>query len=137
MMLSTASETAMRSKVCKVRINNLSCSYKSVRVQSLWMDQYTRHNASVKALVPASQLLVYRVGEGWERLCQFLELQVPTIPFPHENKAGQAGNIVEKYLRFGIFQQGEREVRRCLLAVSASLALTVLAGFYVRKCLKP
>ena len=100
------------------------------------MDQYTRHNASVKALVPASQLLVYRVGEGWERLCQFLELQVPTIPFPHENKAGQAGNIVEKYLRFGIFQQGEREVRRCLLAVSASLALTVLAGFYVRKCLK-
>ena len=48
----------------------------------------------------------------------------------------EAGNIVEKYLRFSIFQQGEREVRRGLLTLSASLALSVLAGFYVRRCLK-
>ena len=100
------------------------------------MDQYSRHNASVKALVPASQLLVYKTGEGWERLCQFLEVQVPSTPFPHQNKAGAAGNIVEKYLRFSIIRQGEREVRRGLLTLSASLALSVLAGFYVRRCLK-
>ena len=100
------------------------------------MDQYRRHNAAVKGLVPPSNLLVYRVGEGWDRLCQFLELQVPTVPFPHENKAGQAGNIVEKYLQFGIFRQAEGEVRRSLVTVSFSLAVTVLAGFYLRKCLK-
>ena len=135
MMLSTASETALRSKVSKVMavlsIVGMKCS-----LQSLWMDQYSRHNASVKALVPASQLLVYKTGEGWERLCQFLEVQVPSTPFPHENKGGAAGNIVEKYLRFSIFQQGEREVRRGLLTLSASVALSVLAGFYVRRCLK-
>ena len=87
-------------------------------------------------MVPSSHLLVYKVGEGWDRLCHFLELQVPTVPFPHENKAGQAGNIVEKYLQFGIFRQAEGEVRRSLVTVSFSLAVTVLAGFYLRKCLK-
>ena len=61
------------------------------------MDQYRRHNAAVKAVVPAAQLLVYRVGEGWEPLCQFLETEVPPLPFPHENKAGQAGNIVDNF----------------------------------------
>ena len=136
MMLSTASETALRSKVSKVMVVVSVLGMKCSPVQSLWMDQYSRHNASVKALVPTSQLLVYKTGEGWERLCQFLEVQVPSTPFPHENKGGAAGNIVEKYLRFSIFQQGEREVRRGLLTLSASVALTVLAGFYVRRCLK-
>ena len=64
--------------------------------QSLWEDQYLRHGAAVRASVPSSHLLVYRVGEGWDRLCHFLELQVPHSPFPQENKAGQAGNIVDK-----------------------------------------
>ena len=100
------------------------------------MDQYRRHNAAVKATVPSPQLLVYRVTDGWEPLCQFLETEVPTIPFPHENKAGQPGNIVEKYLKFGIFQQAEREVRRSLLTISLSLSVSILAGFYLRKCLK-
>ena len=53
----------------------------------MWLDQYRRHNAAVKALVPASNLLVYKVGEGWDKLCQFLEVEVPSVPFPHENKA--------------------------------------------------
>ncbi len=24
-------------------------------------------------------------GEGWERLCEFLDVPVPDVPFPHEN----------------------------------------------------
>ena len=53
------------------------------------MDQYRRHNAAVKAVVPASQLLVYRVGEGWDRLCQFLQVEVPYTSSQHENKGAR------------------------------------------------
>ena len=100
------------------------------------MDQYRRHNAAVKAVVPASQLLVYRVGEGWDRLCQFLELDVPDSPLPHENKAGQEGNIVDKTHKFDVYQETLREARCTLLTVGLSLSLAVLGGFYLKKYLK-
>ena len=102
----------------------------------MWKDQYRRHNAVVKALVPASQLLVYRVGEGWERLCQFLQAEVPDSPFPHENKAGQAGNIVEKYQQFNIFRRAETEVRRSLLTLSLAVSASVIAGWLLTKSLR-
>ena len=88
--------------------------------------------------MPPSNLLVYKVGEGWDRLCQFLELEVPAVPFPHENKAGQAGNIVEKYLNFNIFRRGETEVRRGLLTLGLSVSLTLMAGWLLLdKSLRP
>ena len=36
------------------------------------------------------------MGEGWERLCSFLGHPVPPTPWPHENRAGSKGNIVER-----------------------------------------
>ena len=102
----------------------------------MWKDQYRRHNAAVKAMVPSSSLLVYRVGEGWERLCEFLEVEVPAVPFPHENKAGQAGNIVEKYHKFDVYLETHREVRRSLVTIGLSLSLAILGGVYLRKFLK-
>ncbi len=41
------------------------------------------HIEAVKAAVPAENLLVYSVKEGWEPLCRFLEVDVPDKPFPH------------------------------------------------------
>ncbi len=45
------------------------------------------HDAAVQGEVPADRLLVYRVGEGWERLCRFLDVEVPQTPFPRVNDA--------------------------------------------------
>ena len=91
----------------------------------------------MKAVVPGSQLLVYRTGEGWERLCQFLGAPVPPTPFPHENRAGQAGNITEKYFKFDIFQQVETEVRRSLITILAlSVSATIIAGWIIKKSLR-
>jgi hypothetical protein len=39
----------------------------------------------VKANVPADRLLVWDVTQGWEPLCEFLELPVPDDPFPNVN----------------------------------------------------
>lgn len=44
-----------------------------------------RFNAEVQANIPADRLLVWSVGDGWEPLCQFLELPIPDTPFPHLN----------------------------------------------------
>ncbi|HWF77491.1 MAG TPA: sulfotransferase [Caulobacteraceae bacterium] len=51
-----------------------------------WMtDYFRRHTEEVKAAVPPERLLVYEVGEGWPRLCEFLGVPVPAEPYPSEN----------------------------------------------------
>ena len=47
---------------------------------------YHDHIAEVKRSVPADQLLIYEVKQGWEPLCRFLAVPVPAnTPFPHRN----------------------------------------------------
>lgn len=46
---------------------------------------YERHNEAVRGEIPADRLLVYRVSEGWEPLCRFLDRPVPDVPFPRAN----------------------------------------------------
>ena len=50
------------------------------------IEVFERHNEEVKRYVPADQLLVYKVKEGWEPLCDFLGVEAPKgKPFPHLN----------------------------------------------------
>jgi Sulfotransferase domain len=44
-----------------------------------------RWNEAVKATVPAERLLVWNPSEGWEPLCEFLEVAVPPEPLPRLN----------------------------------------------------
>lgn len=44
-----------------------------------------RHNDAVRQAIPADRLLVWDVTEGWEPLCDFLEVPVPSEPMPHAN----------------------------------------------------
>ena len=48
-------------------------------------DYFRRHTEAVKAAIPAERLLVFEVGEGWDRLCKFLGVPVPAEPYPSEN----------------------------------------------------
>ena len=51
-----------------------------------WMTHYfRRHTEEVKATIAPERLLVYEVGEGWDRLCAFLGVPVPDEPYPSEN----------------------------------------------------
>jgi hypothetical protein len=49
------------------------------------IEAFVAHNEAVKAAIPASQLLVFEVREGWEPLCAFLGAPVPAEPFPRTN----------------------------------------------------
>jgi Sulfotransferase domain len=44
-----------------------------------------RHNAEVQERIPAERLLVWSVTEGWDPLCAFLDVPVPSEPFPAVN----------------------------------------------------
>ncbi len=46
---------------------------------------FNDHNAEVIATIPASQLLVFDIADGWPKLCEFLAVEVPNRPFPRSN----------------------------------------------------
>lgn len=55
-----------------------------------FIDAYHRHHADVRRYFkdrPQDLLEIDIIsGEGWEKLCPFLEIPVPDVPFPHSNK---------------------------------------------------
>ncbi|WP_163510675.1 sulfotransferase family protein [Fodinicola acaciae] len=58
---------------------------------------YQRHNADVRAEVPADQLLVYEVKQGWGPLCEFLGVPVPDEPYPHLNDSASFVQTVSQF----------------------------------------
>lgn len=52
---------------------------------------YERHNQHIRDTIPPSHLLEYNVRDGWEPLCQFLEINdCPSnndVPFPKTNSS--------------------------------------------------
>jgi hypothetical protein len=46
---------------------------------------YDEHNANVRATVPATRLVDWQPGDGWEPICRALDVPVPDEPFPHVN----------------------------------------------------
>lgn len=49
---------------------------------------YREHYRRIKEATPKQRLLEYRLGDGWEPLCEFLEKDVPKgLPFPRINEA--------------------------------------------------
>ena len=55
---------------------------------------FAAHNEAVKAAIPADQLLVYQVKEGWGPLCAFLGVDEPDEPFPRTNDRGEFWDLV-------------------------------------------
>jgi hypothetical protein len=49
------------------------------------LEAYERHVAFVRATIAPERLLVFDVAEGWDPLCTFLGVPVPTTPFPRTN----------------------------------------------------
>jgi hypothetical protein len=59
------------------------------------IERFAAHNEEVKRVVPADQLLVWEVTDGWEPLCEFLGVPVPGQPMPHANdRATFLGRVV-------------------------------------------
>ena len=57
---------------------------------------FNQHIESVKRIVPPERLLVYQVKEGWEPLCRFLSVPIPSQPFPHLNQRTEFNQLLKE-----------------------------------------
>ena len=53
------------------------------------IDAYIRHNDAVRDEVPANRLLEWKLGDGWDPICERLGLSVPAEPFPVTNSTNE------------------------------------------------
>lgn len=85
-------------------------------------DDYYRR---IREAVPADKRLEYKMGDGWEPLCAFLNKDVPDIPFPRLNDNASR----EKKQRQGeitvLFNSGRK-----MAAASLGAAAVVAAAWY-------
>ena len=88
----------------------------------LFRKRYRIHNHRVKSIVPADKLLVYNVKQGWKPLCDFLECEVPSIAFPHENVKAK---MVETLPMTRCSRQIKLEMERSVLVIGSALVIIV------------
>jgi hypothetical protein len=58
------------------------------------MDAFERHNAQVRAGVPAGRLLEWTASDGWEPICERLRVSVPNEAFPAANSTNETRAIL-------------------------------------------
>ena len=57
--------------------------------------RYNDHYKEVVRIIPKERLLLFDPKEGWEPLCRFLNVQVPSEPYPRSNTRKEFLNRVE------------------------------------------
>lgn len=50
-------------------------------------ERFDDYYNEIRELVPAGELLEYRVSSGWRPLCEYLEVPIPDVEFPRSNDA--------------------------------------------------
>lgn len=85
---------------------------------------YKQLHQEVRDMVPKEKLLEYKLGDGWEPLCQFLNKDIPNVPFPFINESNEFQervNLME--------QQAMTRAAKRIIPVVAAVAL-VLAWYF-------
>ena len=63
--------------------------------------RFNEHIAQVRETIAPERLLVFEVTEGWEPLCEFLELPAPDGPFPHVNDTEAVNKLISAIMADG------------------------------------
>lgn len=56
--------------------------------ETLYIDRYQQHNRAVREYFAGSPRFLemdLSAGDGWQKLCDFLQQSVPAVSFPHRN----------------------------------------------------
>lgn len=72
--------------------------------------KFVEHYAKVRKLVPKENLLEYKVGEGWGRLCEFLDQPIPEEEFPNTNDSKAFGDRVAVIVKRSVLRILKRAV---------------------------
>lgn len=68
------------------------------------MQRFEEHTEAVKASIAPDRLLVFEVSQGWEPLCEFLDLPVPEGEFPNVNDTAAVQALLRTVMQNG-FQE--------------------------------
>jgi hypothetical protein len=63
-----------------------------LRDKNYMLSRFQKHNEEVKKTIPAARLLVFEAKQGWEPLCKFLGVAVPSQPYPKVNSRSEMGD---------------------------------------------
>lgn len=58
---------------------------------------YEANNAEVQSAFTPDRLFTYELGDGWDKLCQFLGKPVPNVPYPNRNPAADFSAMMRKF----------------------------------------
>ncbi|KAI8623080.1 hypothetical protein F5Y19DRAFT_403929 [Xylariaceae sp. FL1651] len=94
------------------------------------VEGYEKYYESVRAAVPEERRLEYRLGSGWEPLCEFLDVQVPDVPFPWVNEALEHKRKQQEQADY-MLNLAWRRVRPWVF-VSAGAGASILAWRFAR-----
>jgi hypothetical protein len=84
---------------------------------------YLAHNEEVKRVTPPERLLVFKLEQGWEPLCEFLGKPVPEVDFPNINDAEALNEMVLCYIAEGM--------KRGLIDIAKKVTPVVVFGLSV------
>ncbi len=60
------------------------------------IDVFNKNVQSVKDTFGGDRLFVYTIGDGWEGLCQWLDVPIPDTPFPRTNNQQEFFELAQK-----------------------------------------
>lgn len=91
-------------------------------------EEYRKHYALVRSLVPKERLLEYQLNDGWQPLCEFLGKPVPDMPLPHENDSARIAQVFKE-----IAQMGMKHIARNTILGVAVLGVPAVAWWKLRR----
>eukprot|EP01090_Pellita_catalonica_P010503 TRINITY_DN21944_c0_g1_i1.p2 TRINITY_DN21944_c0_g1~~TRINITY_DN21944_c0_g1_i1.p2 ORF type:complete len:125 (+),score=11.68 TRINITY_DN21944_c0_g1_i1:65-439(+) len=97
--------------------------------------KYRRHNAAVRSEVPKDKLLIFKLTDGWEPICKFLDVDIPDEPFPWANRAAPdpAGWMAKDKCQLYNSKTGQRaplEIKIVTTVLVLLLALLIFAFLF-------
>jgi hypothetical protein len=88
--------------------------------------RFLAHYENVRQAVPSDKRLEYRVGEGWERLCEFLGKDIPQgVAFPKKNDSKLLREAINAFIWRVYWQSAKRIL--LLLAMLTAVGVAVYA----------
>ena len=87
---------------------------------------FEQQYARVRELVPKENLLEFELGDGWDKLCPFLEVDAPEVGYPRVNEATAFKD--RNALRFRLAVQ--RGLPRIIATTTAVVGIMSATAFY-------
>lgn len=88
-----------------------------IKNQKRFLRRYKDHNQAVRDYFKdrPNDLLVVDLSKGhvWEKICGFLDCEVPNVPFPMSNKSGSIGAELQRHI-VGVFATARTNLRRMI-----------------------